>query len=510
MAKDDTDAGAIPVAAPPRRGDLRRIAGGAAWMVAARWAMRSFGLVSTIVLARLLRPEDFGLVAMGALTVQFVLVFADAGQAMAVIRDADATPEHFDTAWTMSICIGTVVGLVLLGMAPLAGAYFHDGRVVPVIQFLALKPFINGFTNVGILNFRKDLRFAKDFQFQVAQRFSVFIVTIALALFLRNYWALAIGNVCGEILSVGLSYIMHSYRPKLRLSRIRDIYAYSLWMQLANIGTYFGDQADQLTVGGLAGTQSMGLYNVSSDLASAPTNEIVIPTARALFPIYATLVSDSARFAQAYLEVLSSVAVIALSTGIGVALVGHDLVTVVLGAKWTAAAPLVGWLAVGSGVLGVARSANAVLVVSGSGSLLAVRNWLFVSLLVPAVIVGGWSRGTEGIAIARMTVTVLFAPIMFYTVVRTIPVTPWQIVERIWRPAAAALVMAVVVMTAGTDAIAIVILRLLTNVCLGGATFALVLFGLWFIAGMPRGFEATVIDQLGRVWRRARPRRSHG
>ena len=251
-----------------KAGAFRTVAAGSAWMIGARWGVRCIGLVSTIILARLLRPEDFGLIAMGALTVQFVLVFADAGQSLAVIRNVDATSEHFDTAWTMSVCIGIVVALILVAIAPLSGWYFHDQRAVAVIRFLALKPFINGFTNVGILRFRKDLRFGKDFQFMVAQKFTVFVVVVALALLLRSYWALAIGNVCGEVFNVWLSYRMHPYRPKLRLTKLREIWSYSIWMQFANIGIFFGDQADQLIVGGLAGSPAMGAYNVAADLAA--------------------------------------------------------------------------------------------------------------------------------------------------------------------------------------------------------------------------------------------------
>jgi lipopolysaccharide exporter len=478
---------------------LRRMAVGSAWMIAARWSVRCIGLVSTIILARLLRPEDFGLVAMGAVTVQFVLVFADAGQAFAVIRNADATSEHFDTAWTMSVCAGVAVALILIGMGPLAGAYFHDERAVAVVQFLALKPLINGFTNVGILAFRKDLRFGKDFQFLVAQKVSVFIATVTLALMLRSYWALAIGNVCGEVINVLVSYRMHPYRPRLRLTKLKEIWTYSLWMQFASIANFFGEQADQVIVGGLAGARAMGVYNVSADVASAPTNELVVPVARALFPVYATLLSQPARLADSYLTVLSAVAVIALSTGIGVALVADDLVAVVLGPQWLATAPLVAWLAVGSAILGVGRSANTVLSVTGNGRIFAVRNWIFVALLVPAAIIGGMFWGSVGVAEARAIVTVLFAPVMFYSVMRIIPISTVQIIERLWRPAIAALCMAAAVKLSGSEAITLVPLRLLFNVGLGAATFTVSLFSLWLLSGRPHGAERILAGQAMRL-----------
>jgi len=501
IAEDEGEDGP-PSASGPAQAGLRGMVVGSAWMIGARWVIRSIGMVSTVILARLLLPEDFGLVAMGAITMQFVLVFADAGQAMAVIRNVNATDEHFDTAWAMSIAIGVVVAAGLIVGAPLAGLYFHDSRAVPVVQVIALKPLINGFTNVGVLAFRKNLRFGKDFQFLVINRVSIFVVGISLALTLRSYWALVIASVCGEAFSVAASYVLSPYRPRFRLTKLREIWGYSIWMQFANIGYFFGERADQFVVGGLAGATPMGLYNVSADTASAPTDEVVVPMARALFPYYAILLNEPSRFAEAYLGVLSVVAVIALSTGVGVALVAGDLVAVVLGQKWLAAAPLVVWLAAGNAFLGIGRSANAVLSVTGSGRLYAVRNWLFVVLLAPAALIGGMNWGPVGVAAARTVVTILFAPVMFYTVIRVIPVTATDIFARLWRPIIAASAMVAVVKLSGIDAITSPVFRLFSNTILGAMIFVLVLLSLWVLAGREPGVERTTVEQAAKLWRR--------
>lgn len=497
-----TDALSPPISICTTAPGMRRVAVGAAWMIAARWAIRGLGIVSTIILARLLRPEDFGLVAMGAITVQFVLVFADAGQALAVIRDVNATDEHFDTAWSMSIITGFVVAAALITAAPLAGAYFHEPRAVAVVQFTALKPLINGFTNVGVLSFRKDLHFGKDFQFLVVRRLATFMAGVSLGLLLRSYWALVIANVCGEVLGVAASYWLSPYRPRFRLPKLREIWRYSAWMQFASIGFFLGDRADQFIVGGLAGTTAMGLYNVSADTASAPTDEIVVPMARALFPYYARLQQHPTQFAKAYLDVLSTVAVIALSTGVGVALVARDLVTVVLGQRWLAAAPLVVWLALGSAALGIGRSANAVLTVSGSGRLYAVRNWLFVALLVAGAIVGAIGWGPVGVAAARCLATLLFLPFVFYTIARVIPIDAADVCSRLWRPVLATAAMGTVVSFSGTDVFSSAVLRLFVNAGLGASTFIAVLLALWVVSGCEAGIERSIVEQADRLRRR--------
>lgn len=490
---------------------LRQIARGSAWLVGARWSLRAIGLINTIILARLLRPADFGVLAMAMVMIGFIRIFAETGQALAVIRHANATSEHFDTAWTMSVCAGVIVALVLLATAPLAGWYFHEPRAIPVVRILALVPLIEGFTNIGaVAGFRKDLAFDKEFYFMVVRKLSVVVVSVAAALIIRNYWAMVAGAVCGVALTVAASYWLHPYRPRFRLTKLRELWSFSAWTQLAEIGSYFGNQTDQIVVGGLAGALPMGNYNVADDLAIAATGELILPVCRAMFPVYARLLHDPARLARSYLDVLSLTAIVSLSTGIGVALVAPDMVAVVLGPKWTAAAPLIPWLAVGGSTLSLAWGAIQMVSVTGHARLNAISNWVLLALLVPATVGAGLGWGVLGIAAARSVVSVLFLPIMFYALMQTVPVTVRQITACLWRPALAALAMAAAVLLSGTGAIAPVALRLACNVGLGAAVFTAALLALWVLAGRPEGAEHMAIAQLARMVRRLGSARRRG
>lgn len=479
---------------------LRQIARGSAWLVAARWSLRAIGLVNTIILARLLRPADFGVIAMAIVMIGFIRIFAETGQALAVIRHAAPTSEHFDTAWTMSVCAGALATLVLLAAAPVAGWYYHEPRVVPVVRILALLPLVEGLTNIGaVAGFRKELAFDKEFYFMVVRKLSVVVISIASALMIRSYWAIVIGFVCGMILTVAASYWLHPYRPRFRLTKLPELWSYSAWTQIGEIGNFFSYQTDQIIVGGLAGALPMGNYNVASDLATAPTAELVLPVCRAMFPVYATLLEDPARLARSYLDVLSLLALIGLSTGVGVALVAPDMVAVVLGPQWTPAAALIPWLAVGCSFLSLAWSANEVVSVTGFARLNAMRNWGYTALLVPAAVGAYFAWGVVGIAAARAVVSALFLPVMFYTLIQVIPVTTRQITERLWRPALAALAMAAAVLLSGTGAIAPVALRLACNVGLGAAVFTATLLALWVLAGRPEGAERMALAQFGQM-----------
>jgi len=487
----------------------KEIASGSSWMIAARWAVRSLGLISTIVLARLLTPEDFGLVAMGTLVVNFILAFTEAGQTLDLIRRTNPDRGYYDSAWTMSIGLNGGVGLLLIAIAPIAAWYFGEPRVTLLIQCLALKAIIGGFRNVGVIAFRKELQFGRQFQLQVLQRLGRVSLTVVLAIVIRNYWALVIGIVLGEMLSTWLTYWMHPFRPRLSVTRIREIWSFSVWMLVVNVG-YFVSEADGFVVGAVAGARSMGTYNVASELANSPTEELIGPSAQALFPIYAKLLPEPHRLVETFLGVLAAFATISCAVGVGMALVADDVVAVLLGPKWAAAAPLMPWLALGGSFVGLGRAVNAIINVTGHARISAIRLWAFNVVLMGAMIVAGTQLGLLGIAIARTAVTFLFIPVTLYTVMQVLPVSARQIGMQLWRPIAASLCMAVMLLWLQPEmaqwvraaSIDSALLRLAASVIAGAATFSAAQLALWLLSGRPLGAERMALSYLAGVLNR--------
>src|SRR5215475_4055106 len=138
----------------PKPASLKRhMVKGSAWTVAVRWSARFLGLISTIFLARLLTPRDFGIVTIGMIVVGTVEIFNQTGQHLAIIRHPAPTRAHYDTAWTIFILLSTVLGAAVFLAAPLTDIYFHEPRAIPVVQILALKTLMSGFENIGIVDF---------------------------------------------------------------------------------------------------------------------------------------------------------------------------------------------------------------------------------------------------------------------------------------------------------------------------------------------------------------------
>ena len=382
MTDEDDNPTDKPVERTPLIGPGAHFFRGSLWILALRWTVRLTGLLSTVVLARVLTPADFGIVAIAMIVVNMLDMLRQTGQVLALIRHTNPTREHYDTAWTISVAIGSSVGIAIFSIAPLTAIYFHDPRSILVMQVLALRAVIGGFENIATLNFRRDLRFDKYYLFNVLPKFFSFVLTLALAFVLRNYWALVAGILSGQLASNVLGYAMQPYRPRFSLAKLSEIWSFSIWSFLGNIGYYLNGQIDQIAVGGIASSATLGRYAVADDLASSPINEVNGPLIAALFPVMAQMQHSRDGSRELYLRALGWSAVICCSTSVGIALVAHDLVLVVLGQKWVSAIPLMPWLALGAGVLGLSSGAFGTLDAFGLPHIGARIQWMRLAMLV--------------------------------------------------------------------------------------------------------------------------------
>jgi O-antigen/teichoic acid export membrane protein len=481
------------------------LASGAFWMIALRWAIRLTGLVSTVFLARLLTPGDFGIVAMAMIVVGTLEMFNQTGQKLALIRLEDPTDDHFDSAWTVSFLIGVAIALAILAIAPFTEFYFHEPRVVPVMQCLALRAVLGGLENIGTVHFRRDLRFDQFFAYNVVPKLVSFFITIGLAFALRNYWALVAGMLSGQMTLIVLSYVMHSHRPWFNFSRIREIWSFSIWAFVRSIGYYFNTQIDQIIVGGFGGSSLMGRYAVATDVAQSPAREVNEPMVAVIYPVMSRLQKNVQELRNVYLHTLAWSAVICASAGVGVALVAPGMQALLLGEKWNGIAPLMGWLAIGGAITGLSSGTYSLFDTVGKPGLGARLIWVrLVILAILIVPVAFWTHSILDVAICRAVGEALFLPSLFAAAGSIVQVGWRDYVAALYRPFVSALVMAAAVLAINYLVPLSSIAALALDVVVGAAAFCGTGWGLWIVAGRPVGPEQ---DAFGYLVRRARLRR---
>ena len=348
--------------------------------VAMRWTDRSIAFVSTLILARLLVPEDFGVIAMASLVIGLADVFFELGVNVALIQNKTPSQEHYDTAWTLRIIQTTLAAIVVIIAAPLAATYFNDPRVTLVVQVLAVSLMLSGLENIGVVTFQKEMQFGKEFQFLFCKRIVGFIVTIAAAWFIRSYWALVIGALAGRTFGVALSFAMHPMRPRLGLKKFREIFSVSQWMLVRSIGGYFQLKLHLAIVGARESASVLGAYSLASEISALPSSELLAPINRVLFPAFVRVKHDLAELKRVVLLAQGVQTMIAMPAAIGLILVSSEAVLLLLGEKWMGAVPFVEIFALISFMSSIATSGAYVLITLGKIRLMAISSWVQVGL----------------------------------------------------------------------------------------------------------------------------------
>lgn len=459
-------------------------------MIALRWAVRLTGLVSTIILARLLTPADYGIVAIATLILGIIEVFGDAGQVIAIIRHPNPTREHYNAAWTISLMFGFGLALIVLAAAPLTVIYFHEPRSKLVLEILALRTALSGFQNIGTVNFQRNFQFHKAFQLAAGVTLVQFVIVVTSAYLLRNYWALVIGILGKQVATVALSYVMEPYRPRISTSKIPELFSFSFWILFRKIGTAVQNDIDRFAIGGFAGAAAMGRYDVGRDLAASPVVEASYPILNALYPVMAKVSRDPTARRELVQSVLYWSALICASIAVGVAMVANDMVDLVLGPKWNAVKPLVPWLSLYYGIGALTASVYQTLEAMGAAGSSARLQWLRVFGLSLLVIPAAWYfRDLRTVAIATFIAGVVIAPTLFVALGKALDMRMLDFVQVLWRPFAAAMAMATVLHAINGTIPFAGPPRLVLDVITGATVFGATLMLLWFIVGRPEGPE---------------------
>ena len=481
---------------------LIRTARGAGWVVAWRLGMRVLGLFSTLILVRLIRPADFGIIALASSFTQGIDGMLTLGTEEAVIREIAPGRSFYDTAFTLNLLRGVSVAALVAALAYPAAGFFADPRLGPVLLCVACVPLLDGLSNIGTVDFRRDFAFHKEFAIMVLPKLCGIVAGIGAAVALRSYVALLLGMAVNRGMRVVMSYVMHPFRPSLSLKAWRGVAGYSFWTWLLSLALLIRDRGDSLLLGGLMNTASVGFYSVGAEIAALPTTELIEPLGRAAFSGFAAGRQQKVELGETFLGLIGSAALITLPAGVGLSMVAAPLVGLAFGAGWEQAVPVLRIL-----------SLSFTIMVFGHLSLHLLSAHALLGRLVGITLAGGGVRvvllalliprfGLTGAAVGAALAVVVEQALTLATAMRRVGVGAAALVGRVWRSVLATAAMAAVLAASGwgwSDEAGS--LGLVEAVSAGAAIYGAVLLGLWTLAGRPDGAETDVLRLLRRCAR---------
>ncbi len=464
-----------------------------------RWGIRLIGLVSTVILARLLVPEDFGVVAMAMVFVGLVNQLLDFGLEFGLIRNANAERKHYDTTWTVRLLQMGGIALLLAAGSPFIASIYDEPRLMPIIWVIAAGVFVRAWENIGTIDFQKHLQFDRDFKFNVCIKLGGFLATIGLALYLRSYWALVLGTAFNQCLAVGVSYVMSSYRPRFSLQAVGEVLSFSQWMLVRGLANFSFRRGDDFIVGKLFGTLGLGHYSVAKSISLMAASEIVQPASRAFFPGFSQLNAEPSRLASAFVRAIAGIAILVVPVGLGLSCVAPEVVRLLLGEKWLEAVPVLQLLPIAEVVIAVHALAGNLVIVIGRVRLLALVLWLRAIAMLACLFVGYQIASLPGI-LYGMIASAIFSFVFLNMAATRVSEVGWaNILGALYRPVISGLAMVAALHWIDTALSLALVAMLLVKLVVGGLVYVSVLLLLWRTWG---GAEAVETELLGMARRK--------
>ncbi|MFH1459638.1 MAG: lipopolysaccharide biosynthesis protein [Candidatus Omnitrophota bacterium] len=335
----------------------KKVVQGSFWIFSLRIGERLLGLVRLIVVARLLSPNDFGLLGIAALITSCLNVFFESGFDQALIHKQEQVEEFLNTAWTVQVLRGGLLFAMVFFAAPFTARFFQEPGAIIIIQVFAFTQIIDGLRNIGTIYFRKEIEFKKQFFLSFLPEVIALIVTIITAFILRSVWALVIGAITCSLFIVIFSYLLHSYRPKFEwnLAKMKNLMRFGKWVLGYGILGFLIIQGDDIFVGRILGATALGLYQMAYRISNLPATQISHVISQVTFPAYAKFQNNIKRLSEAYLRVLEIVAFISFPLAGLIFTLSHSFTTIFLGEKWLEMVPAMQALC----IFGLARSLSA-------------------------------------------------------------------------------------------------------------------------------------------------------
>ncbi len=479
-----------------------RLFTGGFWLSASRGLTTALQFISTIVLARLLVPEDFGIVALATTMLAILSSATSISMGSALVQRQDLVDEHLHTSWTLEFLRGLILAALFCAAAPLAAWAFEKPQLEGLMYVLGAGMAISGLMNPKRVILQKHLVFKQDFYLDVSQRLAGVVVSIAIALIYQSYWAIAAGTVVGQLVNVVLSYAVVPFLPRFSLAKFRDLWSFSIWLTFGSALTTLGSRIDQLLIGSLLSPTALGFYTVGDKLAAAPSREIARPMTAALFPALALISREPERLVKGYQKAQAIVTAVALPAGMGTAAIAAPLVELAMGEKWAPAVPIIQILAATLAIqtIGLLQPLAMAL---GETKRLFQREALILMTRMPFILLGLYFGGLLGLVWARAFTSLAATAMNLHLVRVLIGVSIRDQLANNLRALLATAVMVGVVLglqqvLAGEASAKAQAGHLLLMVGCGAIAYALTSIALWQLSGRPQGLEAEVYRFMAR------------
>ena len=391
-------------------------------MGALRATIRGLGFAKIAILARLLTPEKFGVFGIASLTLTFLETITESGINIFLIQEKEDIKKYINSAYAVSVVRGILIGIVMILFAPVIATFFDSPEVVQLLYLTGLIPIIKGFINPAIVSYQKDLDFGKEFYIRTFLYLVDALVAVLVAFQTKSAISLVWGLLAGSMAEVIFSHLLISPKPKIHFDKVKigKVINRGKWITLARIMDYFFREGDDIVVGKLLNTGSLGLYQLAYKVSTLPITEVTDVVIKVTFPVFSKIAGDKGRLKNAFFKSSTAIFVTVIPFSLGIFYFSDFIVNILLGTGWEEAVPILRVLSVFGAIKAITAASYPLLLSLKKQKYLSVITLFAILGLAATIIPFVTTYGVIGAAYSAVFGSLLGFPVAIYFVVKVL------------------------------------------------------------------------------------------
>jgi PST family polysaccharide transporter len=402
-------------------------------------------ILISAILARLLVPSDFGLIAMVVVFSNFVAIFSDFGLTSAIVQKREISDEALSSTFWINVGLGALLTIALAASAPLIAAFYSEPRLTPLVVFISATFFIASFGNVQRALLQKSMNFKALAVIGICATGISGPIAVFLAFSGYGVWSLAWYTVLSTSITVVFTWIYARWVPHflLGLQHMKGLLGFGANLTGFSFVDYFARNLDNLLIGRFLGPAPLGFYNLAYNLLLFPLYNVSDVVGRVMFPALSIIQHDKQVVREAYVTANRYIAVVSLPLMIWVLVSAPQLIRVVYGPRWISAIPLVQILALTAAAQSILATIGWIFLSQGRTDVLFKLGIVMTSIFGISFVVGlRW--GVLGVAIAYTIATYFLAYPSFAIPFRLIDLKVKDFLAKLWSIVLATLISGII------------------------------------------------------------------
>ena len=354
---------------------------------------------SSIVLARILFPEDFGLMGIALIVIQFARRLTNFGFTVVLVQRKTINHQHYDTVFIANLILMGLITVALFNMAPWLAHFFNNEKVRPILMVISFDFIFQAISGVPASILKRKMKFKELGFAQTASRMVTLLTPIAFALKGYGVWSLVFGVLLGSLTQIVFLFYFAGWVPKFHFSfqAFRDVFSFGVWVYVGNYIRYFINNVDFFMIGKFLSTTQLGYYERAFNLINLPRKNILRRINNVLFSTYSRLQDNNKKLIEAILKVTISISLMVFPLMIWLFFSAPSLIPVLYGPKWILTIKPLQIMCVFGLINTLAMIFYPVLLAKGLVSQNALYNFIYLIILIGAISVGlKW--GINGVA----------------------------------------------------------------------------------------------------------------